>query len=329
MSKPTKEERDNLVSEILNQMYVKAVDETFIVEENPYEDLLNPLFNTTTWGYREILLVVYIGMKLDVNYRATSALYDCNPRAIYEGPIKDFLIEHKIPHRKSGPLNIAKATPGLDENWASQRRPSDLARNVVNIVNLLEQDNTNQEELDDFAVLLLRKFLENAKKTESLSFESAPSSDPNVLVPLTITLIKKAPDGGNTPQRIFGYLLNTYHDYLNTGIVVTGYEDSASTTSTTSKKPGDINEEKEDGSIHNIYEVTVKPFDLNRIRDSFDSLLTYNQENSSANSEIIGVCRKEDTPSFINKCASDFYFGNYVYQGVTYFFIDIFEWISR
>ena len=66
-------------------------------------------------------LVVIIGMRLDRSFKASTGLYDCNPRAIYEGPIKEFLIEKEIPHRKSGPLNVAKATVGLDMTWAAQR----------------------------------------------------------------------------------------------------------------------------------------------------------------------------------------------------------------
>lgn len=85
-------------------------------------------------------------------------------------------------------------------------------------------------------------------------------------------MIDGAPDSGNTPQRIFGFLLESYHTSIHTGIIVSGADDSASATSTTSKKPGDINEEGADGSIYRVYEVTVKPFDLSRIIDSYDCI---------------------------------------------------------
>jgi len=62
---------------------------------------------------------------------------------------------------------------------------------------------------------------------------------------------------------------------LNTGIKVTGYKDRASTTSTTSKKPGDLNEETREGLILKVYEVTVKPFDQQRIIESFEALKAY------------------------------------------------------
>ncbi len=103
-------ERNEQVRKILDSLYDRAVDDSVKIDESAYKGSLEKLFSTTAWGFREILLVVIIGMRLDHNFKASTGLYDCNPRAIYEGPIKEFLIEKEIPHRKSGPLNVAKAT---------------------------------------------------------------------------------------------------------------------------------------------------------------------------------------------------------------------------
>ena len=132
------DERNERVRKILDSLYERAVDAGVEIDESAYRDSLEKLFSTTAWGFREILLVVIIGMRLDRAFKASTGLYDCNPRAIYEGPIKEFLIEKEIPHRKSGPLNVAKATVGLDMTWAAQRRPSDVAEEVVNLVNFME-----------------------------------------------------------------------------------------------------------------------------------------------------------------------------------------------
>ena len=86
-------ERNEQVREILDYLYNKAVDDSVKIDESAYKGSLEKLFSTTAWGFREILLVVIIGMRLDHNFKASTGLYDCNPRAIYEGPIKEFLIE--------------------------------------------------------------------------------------------------------------------------------------------------------------------------------------------------------------------------------------------
>lgn len=112
--------RTSRVEGILSTIYADALDAELEVDETTYGSSLDKLFDTTVWGFREILLVVVVAMNLDASYRASSALYSCNPRSLYEGPIKNFLRKNGIPHRKSGPLNIAKATPGLNESWAAQ-----------------------------------------------------------------------------------------------------------------------------------------------------------------------------------------------------------------
>ncbi len=132
------DERNSKVRCILDSLFDQATSDTVTIDESPFSASMEKLFSTSAWGFREILLVVIVGMKLDPSFRASTGLYDCNPRAIYEGPIKEFLIEKNIPHRKSGPLNVAKATVGLDMTWAAQRRPSDVAEEVVKLVKYIE-----------------------------------------------------------------------------------------------------------------------------------------------------------------------------------------------
>ena len=319
------ERRNQRVTEILKTMYSQAINDEYIVDDSLYKESLDKLFSTEVWGFREILLVVIVGMSLDSDFRASTGFYDCNPRAIYETPIKEFLIAKNIPHRKSGPLNVAKATAGLDETWAAQRRPRAVADEVVRIIELIEND---PELITDVGVSLLRRLIVSAENVQQLAVEITPSTDPDYLYNLSYELISKTPDAGNTPQRIAAFLLKCYHRFMHTGIVVTGGEDRASVTSTTSKKPGDINEERQGGAILKVYEITVKPFDLARIRDSYDCVKIYNDEAHDEIKEIIVICRREDCPPNINQSNLHGYFGNYVYQDIIYYFWDIFEWVS-
>lgn len=183
----------------------------------------------------------------------------------------------------------------------------------------------NEEELENFAVALHSKFLQEAGRVATLTVEIAEEVDPIHLFDLCFQLITRAPDAGNTPQRITGLLLKNYHESFETGIVVTGYDDRASVTSTTSKKPGDINEEAADGEILKVYEVTVKTFNEDRIRDSYDTVSIYNDANDIEIKEVTVICRIEDCPFDVEY--PGFFLGRYEYEDMLYYFIDIFEWI--
>lgn len=323
------DKRNKLIRQMLDSLYDKAIDEEFPVNEKEYKDSMDALFTTTAWGFREILLVVIIGTKLDKSFKSSTGLYDCNPRAIYEGPIKEFLIEKDIPHRKSGPLNIAKAAVGLDITWARQRRPANVANHVLKLVEYIEKPgNQSTNIIDNVGVSLLRRLISEANRVEALSVEIDPTTDPKLLFEKCYELITKTPDAGNTPQRIVALLLKNFHLSLNTGVVVTGENDRASVTSTTSKKPGDVNEESTLEDIYKVYEVTVKPFDLARIRDSYDSILKYNETHDTSLDEIIVICRKEDCPTDMKGSGMNSVLGSYIYQNIKYYYIDIYEWIS-
>lgn len=323
------DERNEKVRQILDDLYNRAVDAGVEIDESAYKESLDKLFSTTAWGFREILLVVIIAMRLDNAFRASTGLYDCNPRAIYEGPIKEFLIEKDIPHRKSGPLNVAKATVGLDMTWAAQRLPSDVAEEVVHLVDFMEQDDGNTEmKIENVGTSLLRRLISYSKSLANLSVEIEPSEDPDFLYHLCYELITQTPDAGNTPQKIAALLLKCYHTFFHTGVEVTGGDDRASVTSTTSKKPGDINEECA-GRIYKVYEVTVKHFDIARIRDSYDCISIYNEAHSTNINEIIVICRREDCPPDMEASGLHGYLGKYTYQNIVYYYWDIFEWISN
>ena len=321
-------ERNALVIEMLEDLYTRANDESYTIDESGYADAMDYLFTTTAWGFREIILVVVIGMKLDENYRASTGLYDCEPRGIYEHPIKEFFIDKNIPHRQSGPLNIAKATKGLNEAWAAQRRPQEVADNVLTIINYLENKPTKKK-TDDVGISLLRRLIRETQRVEELSVDLDPSEDPDWIFHLCHELIEKTPDAGNTPQKIAAFLLKSYHNSMKTGIVVTGEDDRASVTSTTSKKPGDVNEESPLGEIYKVYEITVKLFGLARIRDSYDCIVSYNNANNSEINEVLVVCRKQDCPPDIMSSSLGLYLGKYEYQNITYRYLEIYEWIAE
>lgn len=317
-------ERYDEVTKLMEQLINKAQENNYVLKP-AFSNDLSTLFSTTVWGFREITLVITIARLHDPNFKASEAFYDCNPRPLYEGPIRDKLLSLNVPNRKSGPLNVAKATVGINGEWAGQRRPSNVAKAVVNIVQWIES--SSNEELENFGACLMSKFLAEAERVESLNVDVDPKSDPYFISIACTKLITKTPDGGNTPQRIFGQLLHSYHEDINSGIIVTGYEDRASTTSLTSKKPGDVNEETLSGVILRIYEVTVKPFNMQRIKESYDTVKAYEKENGTPINEILVVCRKNDIPVEMEPTNLNGMLGKYSYRDVEYYFIDIYEWL--
>lgn len=323
------EERNNRVIEIMNKLYQKA-STTEPSDDNDFSDKIDQLFNTDVWGFREVVLTIVVAMldKSDFpNFKASENFYDCNPRAIYEQPMKQVLTDKNLPHRQSGPLNVAKGQRSLDEEWISKRSKSDqpTCRAAVELIRLMEANKTSIELI---GVSIMRHLIAQKKELRQLDVEINPTSDPFFLFHACVKLITMATDGGNTPQRICGYLLESYHKSMKTNIIVTGSNDSASTTSTTSKKPGDINEETANGTILNVYEITVKAFDESRVKDSYNCIMTYNAEHNTNLNEITVICRPEDCHPNMQAINLNGTMGIYLYNGMNYRYWNIFEWLS-
>ncbi len=325
MKRTSTETRNKKVTEHLKKLYLLAQNQEYITNSSSYAKQLNLVFKSKTMSYREIILVALVGRELDDAYRAYLNFYGCNPRSVFENPIKNFFDAHGFPHTKSGPLNIAKAST-INEEWAARRNPKIDADYVVELVRLI--DSQEKPFRTDLGVDLMRKYITSAQHIKDLTVQITPSTDPIYLEQLCRKMIDSAPDTGNTPQRIVGYLLESYHSALHTGVIVSGTNDSASATSTTSKKPGDINEEGIDGSIYKVYEITIKPFDLSRIIDSYDCVRKYNTENSIHLNEVIVICQKKDCPFDTKQSRYSFCMGKYEYQDIIYYYWDIYEWVA-
>ena len=181
-------------------------------------------------------------------------------------------------------------------------------------------------EIQEIGVSLIKKLLREAKRIQELSVEVKPSTDPDYISDLCIKLIDNVPDSGNTPQQIASKLLKYYHLSMHSEIRVTGGDDRASVTSTTSNKPGDVNEEW-CNRILKVYEITVKPFDEERIIDSYDCIEKFNQHSEQQIREVIVICRPKDCPNQIRTSGLSFYLGSIDHQNVRYYFWNIYEWV--
>lgn len=317
-------DRHTLVTNLLDTLFDRATSEG-IVEPPSLTPHLDALFATTTWGFREIILLSAIGRYIDPTYSPYTAFYDCNPRLLYEGPIRAALRVRKIPTRKSGALNVAKAAKGINEEWAAQRRPAHGAAAVVHLIRYMET--LDQAGLKDLITILLVRFLGEAQRVSALVIRLELNDNPSRIYELCRRLINEQPDRGNTPQRIIGLLLQSYHTVLKTGVAVFGHNEEASVTNTTSKKPADIIEGVSKNQYYVLYEITVKPFNEARLIDSYESIskLVSSEQKSV---EVIVLCRPQDThEEAVKTVVSDIYLGELEYEHITYQFVNLYEWI--
>lgn len=265
---------------------------------------------------------------MDQSYKATKDLYGCNPRAFYEMGIKPVLDLYGVPCTQSAPLNVAKATKAITLEWADKKTPLDVGRATYRLAKFI--DSLDKADLEALASHLGNLLMQDAVKISSLNIESDPLSDSFVLGKISEQFILEALDGGNTPQRIVGTLLELHQEFTSSKFEVHGVEDSASTTNLTSKKPGDLSITNSSGSLILIYEVTLKEFTEQRITECSQSLIGVLGVDAGSKSEVIVLCRKQDVLNdLLLETDNTFFYGRITDKfGIRYNFIDVFNWIK-
>ena len=313
-------ERNEKIHKLLVQLLREGKKNRAVISDT-LKDEVESLFTTHIWGHREIVLTIIMGMLFDHRYHASKDLYACNPRSIYEKPIRTFFREHGIPHKKSGPLNVAKNSKRISNEWANNKRGDDIAKNVVRIVKTLETMDRN--ELEYFASAYIVRYAKEAGRVKRLSYTPTASEDPIQLSNLAETLIVNVPDGGATPQIIVGLLIETANKNRGNAVTVSGHLDSVSTTNTTSKKSGDIIEQLPSGNL--VYEITVKKFDADRLRESYEAIKA--NPNTANVQQVFVISRPQDVHPEAASLGSSIILGLLVHEDVVYYFVNLFEWI--
>lgn len=95
--------RNTRVSQILLEHF-DAIDRGQVNHNTAilFEQQIEVLFNTQAWGFREIVLVKCIARQLDSTFKASENFYACNPRPLYEKPIRAELDRRGIPSVSPG-----------------------------------------------------------------------------------------------------------------------------------------------------------------------------------------------------------------------------------
>lgn len=316
-------QRNDQVHELFESLLLQAKSKKIVKFPLPFtEKEIEILFSSHIWGHREILLTILLARMIDPSFKASEDFYACNPRSLYEKPIRQLLREYSIPHKKSGPLNVAKNSKQIDKVWAFNKRGKGIALTVANLVKKIEQVSPNA--LQIFALAYVKRYLAEAKKVAQLKVKLEKIEDPIFLSKLSKDLVTHVPDGGAIPQLIVGLIQEYFNKSNESPIKISGHLDSVSATNTTSKKPGDIIETFPNGKIR-VYEITVKEFSQDRMIESHESIKAYTQDCN----EVFVICREQDLPKSVKRTSNKGFIGISKYQDIIYYFIDIFEWISN
>jgi hypothetical protein len=278
------------------------------------------LFQTSIWGHREIILTILLARLFDPSFKASEDFYKCNPRSIFEKPIRKALREYGIPHRKSGPLNVAKNSKKINRDWATDKHGGGIAMNVVKIVKEIEL--VPKDALEKFASTYIARYKKEAKRIREMNVKLPPQENPTYISKLCVDLINTVPDGGATPQIIIGLLMESSAKDRESNVTVSGHKDSVSTTNTTSKKPGDIIE-KVNGISELIYEVTTKKFSDDRLIESYEAVMDYNKNLN----HVIVICRPQDVPEAIGNAEPSYIMAKTQYRELTYYFVNIYDYV--
>lgn len=82
------------------------------------------------------------------------------------------------------------------------------------------------------------------------------------------------------------------------------------------------------GETARAYEITVKAFGEDRVRDSYESVKALDLKEGEKSSEITILCRKEDShPEVAAGVEEAGYLGKLAHRDLTYHFIEIHAWL--
>ena len=282
--------------------------------------ILERLIPVNAKGFRGVVITGLVGMMLDGSYRPTEDFYRCNPRPIFEQGIYYALVEARIPCGKSDPLNVAKNIQKLDYDWARGRRPEPAARAAVDYLRIIEQAWTDQPRRE----LVIRAFFERLLEYRDFVNRSLPAIAEKIgQVPIVVANSLAAfaidcPEGGTMPQFIVGNLIRRLREGDPRYLLVGGVDESVFGTNTTSKKPADVWEVLADGTLGELYEITVKKIDFKRLDDCVDAMI----QTGIASRPITFVCNIPDDIQTLGISENHF-----IYQGVGFQFLDITSFI--
>jgi hypothetical protein len=299
---------------------VRALDELSLEAKSD----LDIIFASTTLGFRELLATVVFAKLLYDDYDPRTLLYGCKPRALYERYMRPVFRERGVPCGQSGPLNIAKGTERLNQQWAAGRRPAAHAQAMLRLVELVWK--MAEKQVLAFARELGARFDALALDVKLTQANLCPIDSAAELSRVTHELINRFPLGGAIPQIVAGLAIEA--EFLQiSGAHVDGARDSVSTTNLTSGKAGDITVEI-NGELVRIYEVTVKPFTEQRVDECAQSIHSFFGNDHQAEVVVTVLCRPQDVPVSASPLHGSVHMGELIYGKIVFEFLNLYEWLA-
>ncbi|TCS61601.1 hypothetical protein [Varunaivibrio sulfuroxidans] len=251
--------------------HVASLSEADFSALTDYEQLKTTLQNlifTKAMGFRGVVATAITGQFIDAQYDPLNRFYDCNPRAIFEQGIF-YAYQGRIPCGKSDPLNVAKNTNVLDENWAQGKRPQVAAQAAVDYLRYIQSAPAEEREsLVDFFFFKLVEYAATVAAIAVCAPDERGLSNQKFAHKCS-TFLLEYPESGTVPQFVVSRLLQKLYD--GSCNKIEGGDESVFGTNTTSKKPADIWLEL-DGNPVNLFEITVKKIDKKRLDDCIEAL---------------------------------------------------------
>lgn len=313
----TPAERDKFVAQTLDELIVrvKSGEGPALDRYRAERAVLERLIPIKSDGFRGVTLTAIMGKFVRADINPSTEFSSINPRSIFEKGIRPVLKRHRIPTGASAPLNVAKNIQVLDEKWAEGRKPESAALAAVDYIRRVNRHWPDVDMRNDLIMMFLQRLVQYAAEVAAHDVELA-SIDGVIPISLARRLADFAlsyPEGGSLPQFVVGALLAESRSTDSQYSPVSGVEASVFGTNTTSSKPADLWETLLDGSLANLYEVTCKAVDVERLNAAVDSFAKLNLPTSV----ITFVCRIPEDCSTL-----DLLDGALVHRGVPFQFID-------
>jgi hypothetical protein len=268
-------ERNAFISDELERLIAraKAGDGPKLDRYKNERAVLERLIPIQTDGFRGVTLTAIMGKMIRADINTSTEFYAIQPRGLFEGAIKPVLKRNRIPTGASAPLNVAKNVQVLDEKWAEGREPEDAALAAVDYIRRINRHWSDEAMRDDLIMMFVQRLVAYATEVASNDVELAPieGAVPIELAKRLATFALAYPEGGSMPQFIAGALLVASRSTDSEYVALAGSDASVFGTNSTSNKPADLWEILPDGTFGNLYEVTCKPVDVDRLDAAVDS----------------------------------------------------------
>lgn len=311
-------ERDKFISDQLERLIERVRSGEAPAKDRHKNEraVLERLIPIPTDGFRGITLTAIMGKYVRPDINTSNEFGSINPRSVFERGIRAVLKKHRVPTGASPPLNVAKNVQVIDEKWAEGRKPEDAALAAVDYIRRINRHWENEAYRDDLILIFVERLLAYADEVGELEVSLEPS---NKAAPIAFgsklaKFATEVPEGGAVPQFLVGLIIEALRSGDAEFREVEGADSSVFGTNTTSAKPADIWEILTDGEFGNLYEVTCKPVDIERLDAAVDSFARID----IASQPITFVCR---IPDDVN--ALQLVDGCIEHRGVQFQFVDM------